>query len=138
MLHREQHGNTPNTGRQEVGNVYSNEESTTSSWIQDRSVCRIQCSDSVVNVRVHSWAFARLIGFGVNCPIKIYSIPKRKWRWVLKNLGISGPEKKLNRVEHGMRLGKQRAKIWAEDHSQLDINDYTDTISNQLAEEGKL
>lgn len=117
--------------------VYFNPDRTVCSWINGRSFCRIQTANPKIAAQIRTWSFVSPSASGVNCPLRVFTIPRLKWRWVLKGLGIQGPGKKPRRVVHGIKLGRQGFGNRAESRSQLEINGFGDPISLPLAEEAQ-
>jgi hypothetical protein len=98
--------------------VYFTPNHQTSSWIIDDFTCRIQTSDPKTAEQVASWSFATLVGRCVVGPTRIFSIPRPKWRWALKRLGIHLPRKEPNRVISGLKTSRQNFKRGSEDSGQ--------------------
>ncbi len=98
--------------------VYYSSDRQTTSWIIDKSNCRIQSSRPKITEQVFSWSFAKEVGRDIAGSTRIYSIPRRKWRWALKKLEIQLPEKNLTRVIMGLKVGRQNLKQGAEGPGQ--------------------
>lgn len=101
--------------------VFLTPDHQTSSWIFDDLTCRIQTSDSKIAEQVATWSFARLVGRCVVGPTRIFSIPRPKWRWALKRLGINLPRKEPNRVISGLKTSRQNFKRGSEDSGQKNL-----------------
>lgn len=86
-----------------MNEIYFSPDRKTSSWLFYEETCRVQTSNPKVAKRIQTWSFAIQVGEGWNCPIWIFSIPLRKWRWVLKTLGMRLPRKNPNRVLAGRK-----------------------------------
>lgn len=101
--------------------VYFTQNHQASSWIFDDFTCRIQTTDPKIAEQVASWSFAKLVGRCIVGPTRIFSIPRRKWRWALKNLGIALPSKSPNRQIAGLEIGSQNMKRWSEGLGQNNL-----------------
>ena len=101
--------------------VYYSSDRQTTSWIIDKCNCRIQSSRPKITEQVSSWSFAKEVGRDIAGPTRIYSIPRRKWRWALKKLGIESPQKNLTRVVMGLKVGRQNLKQGAEGPGQKNL-----------------
>lgn len=101
--------------------VYYSFDRQTTSWIIDKVDCRVQTSRSKITEQVSSWSFAREVGRDIVGPTRIFSIPRRRWRWALKKLEIQLPAKNLKRVAQGIKLGRQSKIKGAEGHNQKNL-----------------
>ncbi len=101
--------------------VYYSSDHQTTSWIIDKADCRIQTSRPKITEQVSSWSFAREVGRDIAGPTRIYSIPRRRWRWALKKLGIKPPPKNPTRVVMGLKVGRQNLKQGAESPGQKNL-----------------
>lgn len=101
--------------------IYYSSDRQTTSWIIDKLHCRIQSSRPKITEQVSSWSFAREVGRDIAGPTRIYSIPRRKWRWALNKLGIQLPEKNPTRVVMGLKVGRQNLKQGAEGPGQKNL-----------------
>lgn len=108
--------------------VFFASDHLTSSWIIDYFTCRIQTSEPEVTEQIRSWSFSTLVGRCIKGPTRIFSIPRRKWRWALKQLGIQAPVKKPKRIAHGLQLGRQAQIKGAVGHSREKIKAITEEI----------
>lgn len=109
--------------------LYFSDDKLNSSWIIDYKTCRVQTLDPTVGRRMKSWSFAKLNAWGINYYCQVYIIPRNKWKWVMKELKINGPIKKIGRVTHGENLGKQNIQKWAENHSTFNQKDSGNEIT---------
>lgn len=98
--------------------IYFTEDGKTCSWIIDRSSCRVQSANPKIVARIKSWSFAVLNAIWLFEATTVFSIPRRKWKWVLRQLGIQGSPKSPSRIAHGRKIGKVNAQRWAVSHSQ--------------------
>src|SRR5690242_20654019 len=90
--------------------VYFSRNRKTCSWIFDLKACRIQTSDPKVAERIGSWSFAMETGRDITGPLRIFSIPRHKWRRSLKRLGIKLPTKNRDRQIAGLRNSRRNFK----------------------------
>lgn len=86
-----------------MNEIYFSSDRKTLLWFFYEKACRIQTSNPKVAKRIQTWSFASQVGEGWNCPLWIFSIPLRKWRWVLKSLGMKLPRKNPNRISVGRK-----------------------------------
>lgn len=121
----------------DLDEVYSSANETAVSWAISKSSCRIQLTNSDDIKRVGKWNFARRIGININGPEVIYHLPRKKWRWSLKQLGIKLPPKNINRFKCGLNTGMQNLKNTPETPGQASkfssddqiVVDYDDSYS---------
>lgn len=98
--------------------IYS-EDGLTCSWIVDRHTCRIQSSDAAVIKRVRRWSLTKPLATWLNAPERGFTIPKAKWRWALRKLGLPEPDKKSGRVCNGRIVGRHNLKKGTESPGQI-------------------
>src|SRR5262245_38253395 len=90
--------------------IYFSLNRKTCAWIFDLKNCRIQTSNPQIAEKIGSWSFATETGREITGLLRIFSIPRRKWRWSLKKLGIKPPSKNRNRQIVGLRTSRQNFK----------------------------
>ncbi|OGP10339.1 MAG: hypothetical protein A2048_00815 [Deltaproteobacteria bacterium GWA2_45_12] len=90
--------------------TYFTPDRQTCSWPVSNGRCFIQTSSIKTAEQIQYWSFASIVGDGWNNPLRIYSVPLKKWRWVLKALGMGLPPKNPTRVHFGHKTGKQHLK----------------------------
>ncbi len=118
--------------------VFFTSDHQTSSWIIDDFTCRIQTSDPKIAEQVARWSFATLVGRCIVGPTRIFSIPRRKWRWALRVLGIQLPHKSPNRQIAGVEVGSQNMKRWREGLGQKNLLPLRRTILEEPRAEATL
>lgn len=101
--------------------VFYTPDHQTSTWIIDQFTCRIQTSDPKITEQIRSWSFATLVGWCMKEHTRIFLIPRKKWKWTLKILGIQAPNKKPKRIAHAIQLGRQSQIKGAVGHSRKKI-----------------
>jgi hypothetical protein len=92
------------------GDVFSDESAETSVWIMDKAAMRVQSENPQVVARITRWNFSRDVAWGVNRFVRVFEMPRKKWKWVLRELAIKGPEKAIRRVAQGHRMAVQRLR----------------------------
>ena len=98
--------------------TYFTQDRQTCTWPVSKVICWIQTSHLKIAEQIAYWAFAEEVGHGWNNPIHIFSIPRKKWRWVLKTFGMRLPPKKLGRVRFGQNTGRKHLKKGTQAPSQ--------------------
>lgn len=90
--------------------VYFTLDRMTCSWIVDKETCRIQSTDPNALNKIRRWSFSNQFAWWLGEPTRAFTIPRKKWMWAMKQLGIQGPTKNLGRVCAGRQVGRQNLK----------------------------
>lgn len=101
--------------------VYSSPNQKTFSWVFGKSQCLVQTSDPKIAEKINSWKFTKPFAKCLTTTIRLFSIPRRKWRWVNKRLGIIGPDKNPKKVVQGLKQGRENLNKECLGHEQENL-----------------